>query len=113
MKAPVVLFEVIGKDGQKLRSFYGDVFGWKYELDKEMDYGMVGCSDEGIPGGVGTAPKGSGWTTFYIQVPDLEQAVKAAEQAGGQILQPITKLPNVTLAVVSDPEGHPVGLVLG
>ncbi len=29
MAHPVVHFEVVGKDLQKLQSFYGDLFGWK------------------------------------------------------------------------------------
>ena len=30
MGQPVVHFEVVGKDAGKLRDFYGDLFGWKF-----------------------------------------------------------------------------------
>ena len=30
MGQPVVHFEVIGKDGDKLRSYYSDLFGWEF-----------------------------------------------------------------------------------
>jgi uncharacterized protein len=29
MGQPVVHFEIIGKDAKKLRSYYGDLFGWE------------------------------------------------------------------------------------
>jgi predicted enzyme related to lactoylglutathione lyase len=28
---PIVHFEIIGQDPQKLRSYYGDLFGWKFD----------------------------------------------------------------------------------
>ena len=49
-------FEVVGQDGEKLRSFYGDVFGWKFNVPSpEMNYGMTDDSETGIGGGVGQA----------------------------------------------------------
>ena len=30
MGQPVVHFEVVGKDGEKLRSYYSDLFGWEF-----------------------------------------------------------------------------------
>jgi predicted enzyme related to lactoylglutathione lyase len=30
MGQPVVHFEVIGKDGEKLRSYYSELFGWEF-----------------------------------------------------------------------------------
>jgi len=31
MGQPVVHFEVIGRDPGKLRSYYGDLFGWEFD----------------------------------------------------------------------------------
>ena len=31
MGQPVVHFEIIGKDAKKLRSYYGDLFGWEFD----------------------------------------------------------------------------------
>ena len=56
MKNPVVWFEVVGKDGSKLRKFYSDLFGWKIEgATGDMDYGLVAAANGGIGGGVGKA----------------------------------------------------------
>ena len=46
MANQVAWFEVVGQDGAKLRSFYGDVFGWQFQLPEgegmeDVDYGMT------------------------------------------------------------------------
>ena len=54
MPNPVVHFEVIGKDGQKLQRFYGQVFEWDIKADNPMQYGMIsGGEGGGIGGGIG------------------------------------------------------------
>ena len=30
MGQPVVHFEIVGKDGEKLRSYYSELFGWEF-----------------------------------------------------------------------------------
>jgi predicted enzyme related to lactoylglutathione lyase len=32
MPQPVVHFEVVGKDPARLRSYFGELFGWKFEV---------------------------------------------------------------------------------
>src|SRR5215471_12929798 len=72
MANPVVWFEVLGKDGEKLRRFYSDLFGWQIDASGgEMDYGLVAAGDGGIGGGIGRSPDGGdGLVTFYIEVDD-------------------------------------------
>jgi predicted enzyme related to lactoylglutathione lyase len=112
MANKVMWFEVLGKDGDKLKKFYGDLFGWKYKDVKDMNYGMTDPEATGIGGGIGAAPDGASWTTFYVGVPDIDKALSEATKQGAKVLMPVTKLPDVTIAVFADPEGHPVGLVL-
>ena len=33
MGQPIVHFETIGKDAKKLRSYYGDLFGWEFDTN--------------------------------------------------------------------------------
>lgn len=108
----VIWFEVMGSDSPALQKFYGSLFGWSFaDAPGTPSYGLV-QADGGIPGGVGQAPQGPGWATFYVQVDDLEQTLEAAEAQGARRLMPPTKLPDgATISVVADPEGHPVGLV--
>jgi predicted enzyme related to lactoylglutathione lyase len=87
---PVVHFEIIAKDGEKLKAYYSDLFGWEIDSDNPMNYGVVqregntNADGAGIGGGLGSAPEGySGHVTFYIEVPDVEEALTKAESLGG------------------------------
>lgn len=111
----VVWFEVLGKNPGKLRAFYGELFNWKFKMAEvpEMDYGMTDKADTGVGGGIGKAPEGPGWSTFYVQVKDIRASVARAQELGGKVLMPVMKIPEGEIAVVADPEGHPVGFASG
>jgi len=121
MGQPVVHFEVVGKDGQKLRSYYSDLFGWEFsDVMGPMNYavlpreGNTNADGVGIGGGVGTGPEGyEGHVTFYVEVPDVEAALAKAESLGGTRMMGPDKIPdaNIEIALFTDPEGHVVGLV--
>lgn len=115
MSGKVIWFEVMGQDADKLQAFYSELFGWHLEPGPEWpDYGMLDVPEGsgGIGGGIGKAPEGPGWTTFYVQVDDLEGALAKANTLGAQVAMPPTPLPDgSTIAMVKDPEGHPLGLV--
>lgn len=115
MGGKIVWFEVVGRDADKLQGFYSQMFGWKLNpAPTPVPYGLVDCDEGGIPGGVGQAPVGDGWSTFYIQVEDLVAAVEQAQGLGASVTQPPTRLPGGThLAVLTDPEGHVFGMVEG
>ena len=110
MTGKVVWFEVMGKDKAAQRSFYGELFGWQFDEHEAMDYSFVKCEEGQVPGGIGSAPDGKGWATFYISVDDVQAAVDKAASLGGEVVVPPTELPMTTIAMVRDPEGHIVGL---
>jgi uncharacterized protein len=109
----IVWWEVTGQDHGKLEGFYGELFGWKLNRMDAMPYSLSECAQTGVPGGVGQAPAGPGWTTVYVGVDDIVASVAKAEKMGATVLMPITKLPDTTIAVLADPEGHPIGLAQG
>jgi predicted enzyme related to lactoylglutathione lyase len=119
MGQPVVHFEIIGKDAEKLRSYYSDLFGWKIDSDNPMNYGIVQrdgkVSDDGvgIGGGVAAAPEGyPGHVTFYIGVPDVEAALAKAESLGGtRVMGPDKVMEQIEIGLFNDPEGHLIGVV--
>jgi uncharacterized protein len=120
MGQPVVHFEVIGQDGGKLREYYADLFGWKIDDDNPMSYGMVKKEDNpapdgsfGIGGGIAGGPDGyEGHVTFYVAVPDVEEALAKAESLGGtRVMGPEKIMDQVELGQFKDPEGHVIGLV--
>jgi predicted enzyme related to lactoylglutathione lyase len=119
MGQPVVHFEVVAKDGEKLKSYYSDLFGWKIDSNNPMNYGLVtregnvNAEGVGIGGGVGTGPEGyDGHVTFYVEVPDVEAALAKAESLGGsRMMGPEQVMEGLEIGLLNDPEGHVIGVV--
>jgi uncharacterized protein len=119
MGQPVVHFEVIGTDAEKLRSYYSDLFGWTFDSDNPMNYGLVqregnvSADGVGIGGGVAAGPEGyAGHVTFYVAVPDVEAALAKAESLGGtRVMGPEKVMDMVEIGLFNDPEGHVIGVV--
>jgi uncharacterized protein len=119
MKHPVMHFEIMGKDAPKLRSFYGDVFGWNIGApmpESGVEYSLVDPVpgfQRGISGGIGKAPEGyDGHVTFYVVVDDVESALGQIEKRGGTRMMGPDKVPNgPVIGLFRDPEGHTIGLV--
>ncbi len=84
MGQPVVHFEVIGKDGAKLQSYYSELFGWEMDADNPMRYAAI---------------------------PDVEEALVKAESLGGtRMMGPDKVMEGVEIGQFTDPEGHLIGL---
>jgi len=121
MGQPVVHFEIIGKDAEKLRSYYGELFGWGFDTSSSitgMNYGLVerNTTSEGvgIPGAVGRGMDGyEGHVTFYVAVPEVEAALQKAESLGGTRRMGPDQIPGTDIDIghFTDPEGHLIGLV--
>jgi len=120
MGQAVVHFEVVGKDGKKLQQYYADLFGWNIKADNPMHYGMVDAKDNksatgdsGIGGGIGQGPEGyEGHVTFYVAVPDVEEALQKSESLGGtRVMGPENIMDMVELGLFKDPEGNVIGVV--
>ncbi|HEX6116477.1 MAG TPA: VOC family protein [Solirubrobacterales bacterium] len=119
MGQPVVHFEVIGQDAEKLHAFYSGLFEWEINADNPMGYGIVDREQNlnpagiGIGGGVGSGPEGyEGHVTFYVEVPDVEAALAQAERLGGTRVMGPDEVPGgPTLGQFTDPEGRLIGVV--
>jgi uncharacterized protein len=127
MGQPVVHFEIIARDGERLSSYYSELFGWEIEraqgvaadADNPMNYGIVqregntNAEGVGIGGGIGSAPEGyGGHLTFYVEVPDVEEVLAKAESLGGKRMMGPDQVPDgQVIGQFVDPEGHVVGLV--
>jgi predicted enzyme related to lactoylglutathione lyase len=124
MGQPVVHFEVIGRDPEALRSYYGELFGWQFDtsgpvssaVSEAGNYGFVDANREGdgvgIPGGVGGGEGYDGHVIFYVGVPDVEAALDKAESLGGTRTMGPERAPGANLVVghFTDPEGHLIGV---
>jgi predicted enzyme related to lactoylglutathione lyase len=102
---PVVHFEIIGSDPAKLRSYYGELFGWEFQVgDATTDavsqpgsYGFVAgaTTGGGIDGGVGGG----------------EAALKKAESLGGtRRMGPEGTPGTLVVGQFTDPEGNLIGV---
>jgi predicted enzyme related to lactoylglutathione lyase len=127
MGQPVVHFEVIGKEPEKLRSFYGELFDWEFDTTSPVagevsDAGNYGFVDRyttsdgtGIRGGVGGGAEHEAHAIFYVNVPSVEAALRAAEHLGATRVLGPAKNPGNDLVVghFTDPEGNLIGLAGG
>jgi predicted enzyme related to lactoylglutathione lyase len=118
MGQAVVHFEVMGDDGDKLRSFYSDLFDWKINADNPMNYGIVDRESNlnaegiGIGGGIGGSPEYPSHVTFYVEVPDVEAALAKAESLGGsRVMGPDTVTEGVEIGLFTDPDGLQIGVI--
>ena len=47
---------------------------------------------------------------FFVSVDDVHATLEKAEQLGGKVTQPAQEVPGVTFAVLTDAQGHKVGI---
>jgi len=121
MGQPVVHFEVVGRDGEALQSYYAELFDWEVNAENEMKYGLVdreansNAEGIGLGGGIGQGPEGyEGHVTFYVEVPSVEDALAKAESLGGaRVMGPETIMGRMVLGQFTDPEGNVIGLIQG
>jgi predicted enzyme related to lactoylglutathione lyase len=111
--AKVVHVEVTGSNGPALQKFYSELFGWNIDTNNPSGYGMTRAVGTDVAAGIGAAQDGgAGSVTFYVHVDDAAATLKKAEQLGGKVVMPLTEVaPETTIALVSDPQGHVVGLM--
>jgi uncharacterized protein len=123
MGQPVVHFEVIGKDPQQLRGFYGGLFGWEFDLSSPVaeevsepaNYGFIDHSKNsdgtGIPGGVGGGAGYDSHVIFYVGVPNVEAALQKAESLGGtRQMGPAQAPTGLVVGHFTDPDGNLIGV---
>lgn len=123
MANPVVHFEIIGKDPERLRNYFGELFGWSFDtsspvaeaVSEPSNYGFVNRvttpDGTGIPGGVGGGTGYPAHVVFYVGVPDVEAALREAERLGGKRqLGPERAPTGLVIGHFTDPEGNLIGV---
>jgi uncharacterized protein len=117
---PVIHFEIIGRDPARLRSYYGELFGWEFTtadavteaVSEPGNYGFVeGNAGTAINGGVGGGQGYDCRVPFYVRVPDVEAALQQAERLGGaRRMGPEGTRGKLVVGHFTDPENNLVGV---
>lgn len=115
MGRPVVHWELMSKEPEKLASFYEKVFDWSVRYMPEFDYRMVDPGGQGGIGGGILKPQREGpWPgnmLFYIDVDDLAAYREKIVAAGGKIHVEEKEVPGMgAFSLFTDPEGRMMGL---
>ena len=113
MANPVMWFEIIGPDSERLHRFYRDALAWKLTPPvKEMgNYSMFerGTAGTGIAGGFG---EGDARVSIYVEVADPQAFVDKAVRGGATLQMPVTTItPGTTIAMLTDPAGNTFGIL--
>ncbi|WP_112247415.1 VOC family protein [Kribbella monticola] len=123
MANAIVHFEIVGADPNRLREYYGSLFGWQFAVGDTVsgsvsepgNYGFVDGSttgdgaglNGGVGGGAGFAPK----ALFYVGVDEVEAALRQAEELGGtRVFGPEGKPGFLVVGQFTDPEGNLIGV---
>lgn len=115
MANAIVHVEINAKDARKEQRFYQELFGWHIDTNNPMGYGMIDThAGSGIGGGIGQAQDGRAFVTFYVETADPEKVLAQAEKLGGRtVMKPTQLRPDLTIALLADPEGNVIGLSKG
>lgn len=113
--------KIVVADTERASAFYRDAIGLapvgRVTDDRHDEVIMAGPGNERGPLLMlvrhfdrPTPPAGSAWTGFSVT--DLAATIAAVEAHGGSVVAPPQDVPEykLTIAVVADPEGHPIEL---
>lgn len=116
-------FELMTTDIESAKAFYGEVFGWEYEVDNSsgMEYTMMKPSGEESPvGGMFhkkecLAPNAEQipphWGC-YVTVKDAAATVAKVKELGGNVIVEPTEIPKVGIfSVIQDKEGAVISII--
>ena len=113
----IVHFEIPADDVEKLRKFYGQLFGWKIEkMPGPVEYWgiqTVPVNEKGEPirsgvnGGMMKKQNPEHKPVNYILVESVDEYVKKIESLDGKIVVPKMEVPGIGWwALALDPEGN-------
>lgn len=97
--------EIVSKDPAATQKFLEKAFGLKFtEHGPEMgNYRMHGRQEGAAAGTIGLrgpmGPEGPG-TIAYLTVPNIDEALKSVQSAGGKIVMPKTEIPGMGWSAV-------------
>ncbi len=108
---PLVHFEILARDPEAQRAFYGELFNWPIGDGPIMNFPSGLGGPEPGPAGHMRRAERSGFA-LYIQVRELAASLERVPALGGTVVsQPFDVPGGPTIASIEDPEGNPLVLV--
>lgn len=113
---PVGWFEIATDDPEGARRFYGEAFGWTFDV--QGPYSIIttgpgeplqgGIQDTGVPLPNGTP---SSYATPCVRVADVAAACAKVEELGGKVMVPAVEIPTgLVYAHITDPAGNHISV---
>jgi hypothetical protein len=110
--------ELLTRDVEKAKKFYGDVIGWSFEsMQSPMGtYWVAKMGDKAVGGMFPlVSPQFDGvpeaWMS-YLAVDDVDTRVKKATAVGAKLMRPIFDIPGVgRIAILTEPGGAGIGWI--
>jgi len=108
--------ELLTRDAEKAKAFYGAVIGWTFEAMPTGDgtYWVAKMGNTPV-GGIFplTSPQfdkvPEAWMS-YLAVDDVDARVKKAQERGAKLMRPIFDVPGVgRIAILTEPGGAGIG----
>jgi uncharacterized protein len=111
MSAPFVWFDVTtGEDGDGVKDFYTQLFGWTIGPGMGEYQGWMTDGEQPWAGVAMTGAATAGRWIPYVVVDDLDTAAKRAIVLGGSVVRDKATGPAGTSVMVSDPAGAVLAL---
>ena len=105
MAAPIVFFDIAGANDSQLRTFYSDIFGWRFSKQSQTTVDVI------TPFG-GAIRKDPSEKRIYIGVENVTDTLQEIVNCGGSVDAPRFEVPGVVvLGLFKDPAGNEMGLV--
>jgi predicted enzyme related to lactoylglutathione lyase len=104
--------DLVTSDAAAARAFYGELFGWQFEIGPEETgyYTMCRVRGHDIAGIAESTDAPTAWTT-YLATDDLARTVQRVVEASGKLLmEPMDVMEEGKLAVASDSTGAIFGM---
>ncbi len=101
-------------DLERTKSFLSGLFGWKFQPFGE-EY-VLFSPPEGPGGGIAKVDevKPGESPSVYVEVDEIEPYLERAKELGGGVRVRKTEIPNTGWwALITDPDGGPIGLFQG
>ena len=110
-----VWHDLMTKDVSAAKRFYGGLFGWQFENTKRGDrpYVIARLGADPVAGivDVSALPDAAPQWISFMAVPDVEKTVALVRFGGGKVLAEPREVASIArAAVVSDPQGAPLGI---